>query len=127
MGTHASAIGHSRSPGEWLPVDPDRELFLEVLADTVKRFGWICHAYVTHDQANAVRPQQREALPTTYHLPIEAPEANLSRGILRPKGVDMASRLDSCVLISERSRFVFPGSLSVPALWAEAPVRGPSD
>jgi len=39
----ASAIGHSRFPGEWLPVDPDRELFLQVLADTVARFRWIYH------------------------------------------------------------------------------------
>ena len=40
----ASAIGHSRSLGESLGVDPDRELLLQVLGDTVKRFGWICCA-----------------------------------------------------------------------------------
>ncbi len=37
-------------------VDPDRELFLDTLADTVHRFGWICHDYAANDQANAVRP-----------------------------------------------------------------------
>jgi hypothetical protein len=46
-------------------VDPDRELFLDTLADTVHRFDWICHAYAANDQANAVRPQQRAALPIT--------------------------------------------------------------
>jgi len=52
----ASAIGHSRSLGEWLGADPHRELFLRVLADAVERFGWVCHAYVANGQANAVRP-----------------------------------------------------------------------
>jgi hypothetical protein len=36
-------------------VDPDREPFLDTLADTVNRFGWIYHAYAPNDQANAVR------------------------------------------------------------------------
>jgi hypothetical protein len=43
-------------------------LFLDTLADTVERFGWICRAYAANDQANAVRPQQRAALPITIIL-----------------------------------------------------------
>jgi hypothetical protein len=49
-------------------VDPDRELFLDTLADAVNRFGWICHAYAANDQATALRPQQRAALPITIIL-----------------------------------------------------------
>jgi putative transposase len=37
-------------------VDPDRELFLEVLTQVVERFNWRCHAYCQNVQANAVRP-----------------------------------------------------------------------
>jgi len=53
--------------------DPDRELFLEVLADAVERFGWICHAYCL--------------MTNHYHLLIETPEANLSRGMRHLNGV----------------------------------------
>jgi len=30
-------------------------MFLQLLGDTVERFGWICHAYAAYGQANAVR------------------------------------------------------------------------
>lgn len=39
-----------------LLVDPDRELFLQVLAQVVERFSWLCYAYAAYGQANAVRP-----------------------------------------------------------------------
>ncbi len=54
-------------------VDPDRELFLEVLADTVERFGWICHTYCL--------------MTNHYHLLLETPTANLSRGMRHLNGV----------------------------------------
>lgn len=34
----------------------DREAFLEILAQVVERYGWICHAYCLSRQANVVRP-----------------------------------------------------------------------
>jgi len=54
-------------------IDADREVFLEVLGDTVERFGWICHAYCL--------------MSTHYHLLVETPEANLSRGMRHLNGV----------------------------------------
>ena len=53
--------------------DTDRVSFLEVLADVVKRFGWICHAYCL--------------MTNHYHVLIETPNANLSRGMRHLNGV----------------------------------------
>ena len=51
---HVTSRGNAR---EKIYVDyGDRILFLEVLADVVERFGWICHAYCLFAQANVVRP-----------------------------------------------------------------------
>ena len=47
--------------------DQDNHKFLELLGKTLERFNWICHAYclmVNH-----------------YHLMIETPDANLSKGM----------------------------------------------
>jgi len=53
--------------------DDDRELFLQVLGDTVDRFKWLCHAYVIMENH--------------YHLVIETPMPNLSRGMRQLNGV----------------------------------------
>ena len=53
--------------------DLDRERFLELLDDVVKRFGWICHAYCL--------------MGNHYHLVIETPDANLSAGMHRLNGL----------------------------------------
>jgi REP element-mobilizing transposase RayT len=53
--------------------DADRTAFLEVLTDVVERFGWLCHAYCL--------------MTNHYHLLIETPEANLSRGMRQLNGV----------------------------------------
>lgn len=53
--------------------DVDRSRFLEVLADTVDRFGWICHGYCL--------------MTNHYHLLIETPQPNLSRGMKHLNGV----------------------------------------
>ena len=53
--------------------DVDRSRFLEVLNDVVGRFGWICHAYCL--------------MGNHYHLLIETPEPNLSRGMQHLNGV----------------------------------------
>ncbi len=53
--------------------DKDRAVFLEVLGSVVKRFNWLCHAYCLMDNH--------------YHLMIETPEANLSKGMRQLNGV----------------------------------------
>jgi len=53
--------------------DADREAFLEILEGVVSRFGWLCHAYCLMDNH--------------YHLLIETPHANLSRGMRHLNGV----------------------------------------
>jgi len=53
--------------------DEDRHGFLEVLSDTVERFAWICHAYCL--------------MSNHFHLLLETPDANLSRGMRQLNGV----------------------------------------
>ena len=51
----------------------DRELFIYVLRQTIARFHWLCHGYVLMENH--------------YHLLIETPEPNLSRGMRQLNGV----------------------------------------
>lgn len=53
--------------------DQDRQQFLTVLGEVVSRSGWIVHAYVLMDNH--------------YHLLIETPNGNLSRGMRQLNGV----------------------------------------
>lgn len=53
--------------------DSDRQLFLAILAQVVKRFNWLCHAYCL--------------MGNHYHLLIETPEGNLSAGMRQLNGV----------------------------------------
>lgn len=53
--------------------DTDRDKFLHVLSIVVTRFNWLCHAYCLMDNH--------------YHLLIETPEANLSKGMRQLNGV----------------------------------------
>lgn len=53
--------------------DADRELFLEVLSESVDRFNWVIHAYCLMDNH--------------YHLLIETPDGNLSQGMRQLNGV----------------------------------------
>ena len=53
--------------------DEDRSDFLATLGETVKRFGWICHAYCM--------------MSNHYHLLLETPAPNLSRGMQLLNGV----------------------------------------
>jgi len=68
---HVTARGNAREP-VFLD-DEDRTLYLACLADGVRRFGWICHAYCLMDNH--------------YHLLIETPDANLSAGMRQLNGV----------------------------------------
>ena len=51
----------------------DYEFFLETVAHTVERYGWICHAYCL--------------LANHYHLVVETPQANLPRGMRQLNGL----------------------------------------
>src|SRR5512135_2237813 len=68
---HITARGNARK--RIYKNDADREAFLETLRDVVKRFGWVCHAYCLMDNH--------------YHLLIETPEGNLSRGMRQLNGI----------------------------------------
>lgn len=74
---YAGAVYHVTSRGnaqsDIYLSDADRELFLEVLAHVIDRFGWICHAYCL--------------MSNHYHLMMETPKGNLSRGMRQLNGV----------------------------------------
>jgi putative transposase len=53
--------------------DGDRKLFLDTLAQVNTRFHWICHAYCLMNNH--------------YHLVIETPDGNLSKGMRQLNGV----------------------------------------
>ncbi|MCW8918343.1 MAG: transposase [Gammaproteobacteria bacterium] len=53
--------------------DEDRRMFLSTLAEVVERFNWICHAYCL--------------MTNHYHLVVETPDANLSKGMRLLNGV----------------------------------------
>ena len=53
--------------------DGDRQLFLNILYQINCRFHWLCHSYALMDNH--------------YHLLIETPEPNLSRGMRQLNGV----------------------------------------
>jgi len=67
----AGALYHITSRGDRREAiyedDEDRETFLCVLAETVERFNWICHAYCL--------------MGNHYHLVVETVEGKLSQGM----------------------------------------------
>ena len=68
---HVTARGNARAAT--FADDDDRRCFLGLLAGVVERFGWLCHAYCL--------------MGDHYHLLIETPKANLSRGMRQLNGV----------------------------------------
>jgi REP element-mobilizing transposase RayT len=68
---HVTCRGNARD--KVFLVDPDRELFLEILAECVERFAWRCHAYCQ--------------MTNHYHLLIETVEPTLSLGMRQLNGV----------------------------------------
>jgi len=68
---HVTARGNARS--DIFLSDGDRDMFLAVLAHVVDRFGWVCHAYCL--------------MSNHYHLMIETPQPNLSRGMRQLNGM----------------------------------------
>lgn len=68
---HVVSRGHRLEP--IYEDDADREMFLEVLAEAVEQFNWRCLAYCL--------------MTNHYHLLVQTPEANLSRGMRYVNGV----------------------------------------
>jgi REP element-mobilizing transposase RayT len=68
---HVTARGNARAA--IYHSDADRLLFLDVLGTVIEERGWLCHAYCL--------------MPNHYHLLLETPEANLSRGMRQLNGL----------------------------------------
>jgi REP element-mobilizing transposase RayT len=68
---HVTSRGNARA--DIFDDDGDRHAFLECLEKVVHRFHWLCHAYCL--------------MSNHYHLVIETPEANLSKGMRQLNGI----------------------------------------
>ncbi len=68
---HVTSRGNERKP--IFRDITDRELFLNTLAQVTQRFHWLCHAYCLMDNH--------------YHLVIETPDGNLSKGMHQLNGI----------------------------------------
>jgi len=66
---HITSRGNERKP--IFKDNTDHEIFLDTLHKVNKRYNWICHAYCLMDNH--------------YHLVIETPDGNLSRGMRQLK------------------------------------------
>jgi len=73
----AGALYHVTSRGDRqddiYEEDVDRIAFLQLLGDVCETYNWVCHAYCL--------------MSNHYHLVIETPEANLSKGMRQLNGV----------------------------------------
>ncbi|MEE8364559.1 MAG: transposase [Gammaproteobacteria bacterium] len=73
----AGALYHVTARGDRqediFSTDIDRKAFLEILEQVVERFNWLIHAYCLMDNH--------------YHLLIETPDGNLSKGMRQLNGV----------------------------------------
>ncbi|OUS09533.1 addiction module toxin RelE [Gammaproteobacteria bacterium 53_120_T64] len=73
----AGALYHITSRGDRrediYETDDDRSLFLSVFSDVCERHNWHCHAYCL--------------MSNHYHLLVETPDANLSKGMRQLNGV----------------------------------------
>lgn len=68
---HVTSRGNARAP--IVVDDADRRLFIDVLGHVIERYRWTCHAYCL--------------MTNHYHLMIDTPDANLSRGMRQLNGV----------------------------------------
>jgi REP element-mobilizing transposase RayT len=68
---HVTSRGNARN--NIFQSDSDRKTFLKIFAAVVRRFNWLCHAYCLMDNH--------------YHLLIETPDGNLSKGMRHLNGV----------------------------------------
>ncbi len=70
-GYHVTARGNARGPIFF--DDEDRRSFLTILGSAINHFNWLCHAYCLMENH--------------YHLLIDTPDGNLSRGMRQLNGV----------------------------------------
>lgn len=68
---HVTSRGNARA--DIVGDDDDRRIFVDTLARTVERHGWLCHAWCL--------------MGNHYHVLVETPAANLSRGMRQLNGV----------------------------------------
>ena len=68
---HVTSRGNARQ--DIFLDNQDRDTFLDVLSSVVERFNWLCHSYCL--------------MSNHYHVVIETPEGNLSRGMRHLNGV----------------------------------------
>jgi REP element-mobilizing transposase RayT len=68
---HVTSRGNARAP--IFQNDSDRRLFLHILGAVVERYRWVCHAFCL--------------MTNHYHVLVETPEANLSRGMRQLNGL----------------------------------------
>lgn len=68
---HVTSRGNERKP--IFRDDADRELFFNTLSQVTQRFHWLCHAYCLMNNH--------------YHLLVETPDGNLSKGMRQLNGV----------------------------------------
>lgn len=68
---HVTSRGNARD--KIFRDDMDRGNFLDVLSSIIKRYNWLCHAYCL--------------MGNHYHLIIETPDANLSKGMRQLNGI----------------------------------------
>ena len=68
---HVTSRGDRREP--IFEDDEDRLKFMEVLTEVVKRFNWVCHVFCL--------------MTNHYHLVVETPEGNLSKGMRQLNGM----------------------------------------
>lgn len=68
---HVTSRGDRREP--IFEDEEDRRTFLNVLAEVVDRFNWVCHAYCL--------------MTNHYHLVVETPDGNLSKGMRQLNGM----------------------------------------
>ena len=68
---HVTSRGNARA--DIVDDNDDRGIFIDTLSSTIERFGWLCPAWCLMDNH--------------YHLLVETPAANLSRGMRQLNGV----------------------------------------
>lgn len=86
---HITSRGNDRA--DIFFTDTDRMALLDLVGEAVERFSWICHAYCL--------------MTNHYHLVIETPNANLSRGMRHINGV-YTQRINK---LNKRSGHIFQG------------------
>lgn len=68
---HVTARGDRRE--DIFEDDADRQMFLDTLAEVIEQFNWVCYAWCLMDNH--------------YHLLIQTPDGNLSKGMRQLNGV----------------------------------------